>query len=326
LAKRVMINDGAEWLVADGETDTGTVGAGGILDVGAGGSAVDFTVAGNETVLSGGGDDSALIVNGGVQTIQSGGIANNTTVGTGGTEILPVCIQAGALGANMPARDLWISPHHAMYFSDHGGVLIEAKDLVNGVSIVQAHNVEKVEYFHIELDSHDVIIAEGALSETFLDDNSRGMFHNAYEYETLYVETHSAPVQYCAPRCQEGYEVEAVRRRIASRAGLAIGDGGGKLRGYVDAVRGNYVKGWAQNVEHPEAPVCLDIFANGELVGQVLANRYREDLAKAGLGSGRHSFVFRLPVGVTLTADAVEVRRSHDGTCLEHSHPEKMSA
>ena len=36
------------------------------------------------------------------------------------------------------ARDLWISPHHAMYLAMSGRVLIEAKDLVNGVSIVQA--------------------------------------------------------------------------------------------------------------------------------------------------------------------------------------------
>ena len=59
------------------------------------------------------------------------------------------------------------------------GVLIEAKDLVNGVTIVQAERVENVEYFHVELETHDVIIAEGALSETFIDEDSRGMFHNA---------------------------------------------------------------------------------------------------------------------------------------------------
>ena len=41
-------------------------------------------------------------------------------------------------------------------------VLIEAKDLVNGMSIMQADRVEKVEYFHIELETHDVIIADGA--------------------------------------------------------------------------------------------------------------------------------------------------------------------
>jgi hypothetical protein len=53
---------------------------------------------------------------------------------------------------------------------------------------VQAEQAEEVEYFHIELDSHDVIIAEGALSESFLDDDSRGMFHNAQEYAALYAD------------------------------------------------------------------------------------------------------------------------------------------
>jgi hypothetical protein len=49
-------------------------------------------------------------------------------------EILPICIWAGALADNIPRRDLWVSPHHAMFCTDEnlGGVLIEAKNLVNG--------------------------------------------------------------------------------------------------------------------------------------------------------------------------------------------------
>ncbi len=137
----------------------------------------------------------------------------------GRKDILPVCIKAGALADNVPERDLWISPNHAMYFEDEqGGVLIEAKDLVNGVSIVQAERVDRVEYFHIELETHDVIIAEGALSESFIDDDSRAMFHNAHDYASLYAQEHAAPAHYCAPRLDEGYEVEAVRQRLMLRA------------------------------------------------------------------------------------------------------------
>ncbi len=140
----------------------------------------------------------------------------------GRKDILPVCIKAGALDIGVPKRDLWISPHHAMYFGDRGsGVLIEAKDLVNGVSVVQAERLDKVEYVHVELESHDVIIAEGALSETFLDDDNRLMFHNGHEYRALYGGEPAEPAaRYCAPRFEDGYEVEKVRRRLASRAKL----------------------------------------------------------------------------------------------------------
>ena len=273
----------------------------------------------------------------------------------GRKDILPVCIKAGALDDNVPARDLWISPHHAMYFSagaskssfgaakqsrgipvaqqippppissllprndELAGMLIEAKDLVNGVSIVQAAHVDKVEYFHIELDSHDVIVAEGALSETFIDDDSRGMFHNAHDYDTLYAGEVRRPACYCAPRLDEGYEVEAVRQRLALRAGL-VGAADvprlGALRGYIDRVRSSSIAGWAQNADAPEAPVCLDILADGKLIGRVLANVYREDLKAAGLGSGRHAFTFTPPAALVVVPGAVEVRRSLDGAAL----------
>jgi hypothetical protein len=45
----------------------------------------------------------------------------------------------------------------------------------------------------------------------------------------------------------------------------------------------------------------------------VLANRYREDLAQAGLGSGHHGFAFRMPSDVALTLETIDVRRSLDG-------------
>jgi glycosyltransferase involved in cell wall biosynthesis len=135
-----------------------------------------------------------------------------------GSHVMPICIKAGALDIDRPRRDLWISPHHAMFLD---GVLIEAIDLVNGVSIIQAERVERVDYFHIELDTHDVIVAEGAFSESFVDDDSRGIFQNAHEFKALYPD--GAIVRaacYCAPRLGRGMQVEAARRRIARRAGI----------------------------------------------------------------------------------------------------------
>jgi hypothetical protein len=237
----------------------------------------------------------------------------------GRKDILPICFKAGSLDDNVPTRDLWISPHHAMYFENgSGGVLVEAKDLVNGVSVVQAERVDDVEYFHIELETHDVIIAEGALSETFVDDDNRAMFHNAHEYRVLYPGA-ATIVRYCAPRLDQGYEVEAIRQRVALRAGLESRNEASRasnLRGFLDRVTPHIIEGWAQNTDHPETPVCLDIYAGGRLIGQVLANRYRADLERTGLGSGRHSFSFTPPRGLALNAGTVAARRSLDGAIL----------
>jgi hypothetical protein len=237
----------------------------------------------------------------------------------GNRDILPICIRAGALDDAVPKRDLWVSPHHAIYLD---GILIEAKDLRNGVSIVQAQSVATVDYFHIELETHDLLIAEGALAESFVDDDSRGMFHNAHEYAALYPDAAVEPPRYYAPRLEEGYQVDDARRRIALRAGLLrVADGAwiGALRGYVDFIGVRRIGGWAQNLHAPEAPVCLDIFADGKLIGQVLANSYRDDLRRAGLGSGRHGFEFAPPADVVIAPGAVEIRRSLDGVRLQRS-------
>ena len=133
----------------------------------------------------------------------------------GNPDVLPVLIRAGALGEGLPRRDLAVSPLHAMYLDD---MLIPASALVNGVSIAQAATVDQVEYFHLELETHDIILAEGSASESFVDDDSRGMFHNVASYEALYPEALRLPPRYCAPRVEDGEALEAVRRRLAARA------------------------------------------------------------------------------------------------------------
>jgi len=136
----------------------------------------------------------------------------------GRKDMLPVCFKAGSLGENTPVRDLHVSPLHAMYIEK---VLIPASALVDGVAVTQAVRRDSVEYFHIELDSHDVIFAEGAASETFLDDDCRNMFQNAPEYATLYGDPTPLPARFCAPRKEDGFEVERARRSIAARRNRA---------------------------------------------------------------------------------------------------------
>ena len=75
-----------------------------------------------------------------------------------------------------------------------------------------------MEYVHVELETHDLILAEGAAAESYVDDDSRAMFHNAHEYHALYPDAVRRPALYCGPRVEEGFALEAVRRRLRARA------------------------------------------------------------------------------------------------------------
>jgi hypothetical protein len=229
----------------------------------------------------------------------------------GRRDILPVCIAAGALAPGLPRRDLTVSPQHGMYID---GVLVPAVELVNGVSIVQCEDSKRIDYIHLELDRHDVIFAEGAMSETFVDDGSRQIFHNAAEYHALYPGVGAKPALYCAPRVDSGYKLAAIRQRSAIRAGLRAPARPERLRGSLDRVSAFRVEGWAQNPDRPEVPVCLDVLLDGVVVVQTLANLFRADLREAGLGSGWHGFL--VPVPMSRIGATIEVRRSSDQRLL----------
>lgn len=138
----------------------------------------------------------------------------NARFAAGNRDVMPVRIKAGALADGVPRRDLFVSPSHAMFLD---GVLIPAFALINGNSIVQIEPAGRIDYFHLELDSHDVIVAEGTLSESFVDNDSRDAFHNAAEYYRLYPGAIRRPAEYCAPIVDDGEALETVRRRIAAR-------------------------------------------------------------------------------------------------------------
>ena len=233
----------------------------------------------------------------------------------GNRDILPVQIKANALADGVPKRDLFVSPLHAMHLD---GLLVPAIELVNDISILQIDDFATIEYFHIELADHDLILAEGAASETYVDDNNRMIFHNASDYAALYPDAEPVPATYCAPRVTDGYALEAIRQALLVQAGSHQEPDEAPLRGCLDHVGAALVYGWAQNPLYPEAPICLDILLDGRLLTQVLSNAYRADLAGSGLGSGNHSFSAALPAALSPEQQArIEVRRSSDGLLLQ---------
>jgi hypothetical protein len=165
---------------------------------------------------------------------------------------IPVHIRAGALGAGLPMRDLFVSPGHSMLL---GEVLILARNLVNGVTITQDFarmgNPDTIEYSQMELTGHDCILAEGSWSESFADGPGlRAQFRNMAEYLALhpdYVEP--AEVQLCAPRPEKGAALEAALLPVLSlaSAGLSVGP----LEGWIDDLSGETIAGWALDTQHP---------------------------------------------------------------------------
>jgi hypothetical protein len=134
----------------------------------------------------------------------------------GNRAVLPVRVEAGALAEGVPARDLFVSPEHALYVD---GLLLPARLLVNGATIRQVEGIDRIEYFHIELATHDVIFADGAAVETFVDCDNRGMFQNSREFAALYPDNLPAAWQFCAPRIEPGSAgLTPVRASLLARA------------------------------------------------------------------------------------------------------------
>jgi len=71
--------------------------------------------------------------------------------------VWPIRVLANAIAPGTPARDLYLSPDHAVYLD---GILVPIKRLANGVSVRQIHT-GRVEYYFLELDNHDILLANG---------------------------------------------------------------------------------------------------------------------------------------------------------------------
>ena len=89
--------------------------------------------------------------------------------------VMPVRVCPNAFGPGLPARDLILSPDHAVFVDD---VLIPVRHLLNGATILRERR-PSVTYWHIELDRHDVLLAEGLACESYLDTGNRAAFANA---------------------------------------------------------------------------------------------------------------------------------------------------
>jgi hypothetical protein len=130
--------------------------------------------------------------------------------------VCPVRIEAGALADGIPARPLTLSPDHALLLD---GVLVQAKDLVDGIAVVQDMSARSVAYYHVELETHGILLAEGAPAESFLNTGHRGLFENAGAPLILHPDLMQArrEAESIAPLCHDGARLAAIRARLHAR-------------------------------------------------------------------------------------------------------------
>jgi hypothetical protein len=129
-------------------------------------------------------------------------------------KMLPVRVARSALGFDVPRADLYVTRAHSLLIN---GVLVTAGSLINGttITVYEPHELDELEFFHIKLERHNAIYAEGAPSETMINVEESAV--NFTEYLNHYVRptTQEAP---CAPllSCNSG------RSEIRSRLRSAV--------------------------------------------------------------------------------------------------------
>ena len=83
----------------------------------------------------------------------------------------PILIKAGALGEKQPFVDTVVSPQHRILVSNSAGTrdfLVAAKKLVGRTGIRRMQGRGRAEYYNLLFDAHEIISANGCLTESLL--------------------------------------------------------------------------------------------------------------------------------------------------------------
>jgi hypothetical protein len=135
-------------------------------------------------------------------------------------DVWPVRVSANAFRPGVPARDLFLSADHAIFLAPPGQrpVLIPVRCLIDGASIAR-ERATAIGYWHVELERHAVVLAEGLPCETFLDTGNRAAFANGGPAPQLHPEFASAAwdARACAPQVRGGPVVDWARALLAAR-------------------------------------------------------------------------------------------------------------
>ncbi|WP_081954943.1 Hint domain-containing protein [Achromobacter sp. RTa] len=256
--------------------------------------------------------DRVITARGGVATVKWVGhrkLNSSRIKASDAIRAYPVRFAAGSLALNVPKRDLYVSPGHHMYFD---GKLVPAMLLVNGQTVTQEFDRTSFEYFHIELDHFDILIAEGAAAESYVDTGNRNMFENATSVAMNpdFGPADGRPQIEGIEVVRSGPVVEALRKSILQRAEKLTGARRVTETGLHLQLGGRTIHSASQTNEGPvrfelPTPVLDDvIIASRSAVVRDTTTHARRDLRTVGVGvsrivvetsSGRHDIDLQHP-------------------------------
>jgi len=120
--------------------------------------------------------DHVLIADGGAKPIKWIGSSHLTAEALErDPHLKPILFQKDAIAKGVPEQPVRLSPQHrvalrspdAELMFEHSEALVPAKFLVNGTSIRADAERDAVDYFHILLDTHELVQSAGLWSESF---------------------------------------------------------------------------------------------------------------------------------------------------------------
>ncbi|GBQ11775.1 outer membrane protein [Swaminathania salitolerans LMG 21291] len=127
----------------------------------------------------------------------------------------PVRVLKDAISDGVPYKDMLITAEHCLFFE---GKFIPVRMLVNGRSIFYDTSITAYDYYHVETEDHAVIMADGMLTESYLDTGNRSAFRQERKIVAFPGHAKTWDRDAAAPVAVSRPEVEPLFRRLENRA------------------------------------------------------------------------------------------------------------
>ncbi|GBQ19609.1 tail fiber protein [Acetobacter cibinongensis] len=127
----------------------------------------------------------------------------------------PVRLLKDAIAGGIPYKDMLITPEHCLFLD---GQFVPVRMLVNGRSIFFDKSITSYTYYHIETEKHSVIMADGVMTESYLDTGNRSAFRQNGSVVSIGAHRHLSWEEAAAPLNTSRFFVEPLFQKLTSRA------------------------------------------------------------------------------------------------------------